>query len=243
MICKAVACCPPATRDAGYATPAALVFSLALALLGSALTLQSVHQLWLCKAELVRSQQEFVLDGAHLQAVATIVRSGAPGPFAWAISTDSGWVQVWAEPEIDKLSPAAAAQLDPAVFAAFGVAQPQALAARLTGADVASGAVAVAELDPAPLWRACGPSLVSPLGQASTFAYVTHPAPPETPGTPLWHIGEAWRVNITTETGWRDDRIVRFTGDARHPSAVVLRRLTRGGLPICDGLLANLPAA
>jgi hypothetical protein len=241
MSCRAVACCTPASNEAGYATPAAMVFSLTLALVGSALTLQGVQSLRLSKAELERSRQSYALDGAQLQAAAVIVRSGAPGPFAWSLSTDFGWVQVTAEPEADKLSPTAAAALSPAALAAFGVAAPPVLQARLTQPEVASGAAAVADLDPAPLWRACGPSLVSPLGQQTAFIFAPRVAPPAA-ATAAWHIGEAWRVSITTDAGWRDDRIVRFTGDARHPVAVVTRRLTRGVQQRCDDLLAAVPS-
>src|SRR5579859_6776126 len=215
MSCRAVVSSPPESSEAGFATPAALVFCLALTLLGSALVLRSLDQLTLTKAELERSRQEYALDGAHLQAVAAIIRSGAPGPFAWSLSTDFGWMQITAEPEVDKLTLSAAAALP---------------------------ATTLGDLDPAPLWRTCGPSLTSPLGQEAQFAYVSRQAP-QYGGTPAWHIGEAWRITATTDAGWRDDRIVRFTGDARHPAAVVTRRLSRGGLQICDGLLAALPSA
>ncbi|HLZ77177.1 hypothetical protein [Phenylobacterium sp.] len=204
--------------------------------------LRSLDQLTLTKAELERSRQEYALDGAHLQAVAAIIRSGAPGPFAWSLSTDFGWMQITAEPEVDKLTLSAAAALPATTLAQFGVAAPATLAAALARPDVASGATAVGDLDPAPLWRTCGPSLTSPLGQEAQFAYVSRQAPQDG-GTPAWHIGEAWRITATTDAGWRDDRIVRFTGDARHPAAVVTRRLSRGGLQICDGLLAALPSA
>jgi hypothetical protein len=242
MSWKAVALSPPESSQAGFATPAALIFSLALALVGSALTLQSVHQLLLCKAQLERSRQEYALDGAHLQAVATIVRSAGSGPYAWTLSTDFGWMQILAEPEVDKLSPAAASRLGAASLTGFGVAAPQTLLAGIASADVAAGRTAVADLDPAPLWSACGPSLVSPLGRQDQFIFAPR-QPPQAGATPAWRIGEAWRISITTAAGWRDDRIVRFTGDAQRPAAVVMRRLTRGGEQRCDDLLASVPNA
>lgn len=224
-----MACCPRENSQAGYATPAALVLSLALALVGSATVVGSVQMLRLTRADLELTKQEFALDGAHFEAVAQIVRSGVPGPYAWTMSSDVGWMQVVAEPEADKLSFAAAAALDAGALSALGVARPEALKARLAQAAADDADVAVGGLDPAPLWSACGPSLASPLGQQDRFRYVRPREPGLGADAASWRVGEAWRVSIATSAGWRDDRIVRFTGNARHPTAVVARRLTRGG--------------
>lgn len=233
-----MACCRP--HDAGYATPLALVVSLALALVATAMVARSTLMLRQARADLSRSQAEHALDGAQLEAAATVVRAGAGAAFRWALSTDLGWTEALAESEAEKLGLAAAADLPEATLARFGVADPAALKARLAAAAAAAPEVDVADLDEAPLWRACGPSLVSPFGAKAAFAPPAYAVPSLGQEDPAWRVGEVWRMRITSAEGWRDERLVRFTGDARRPAAVVARRLTRtdGGERSCDALLA-----
>ena len=182
----------------------------------------------LSKADLEQSRVEYALDGAQLAAAATIVRAGVAGPFHWTSSTDQGFVDIRAEREADKLSLASAAGLPPAVFARFGVADPAGLQARLqaaAGAPVAD----VAGLDNAALWRVCAGRAMSSFGQQTGYTYVEDIEPAVGDHPALWRVGETWRVRVTTATGWHDDRIVRFTGDARSdPAAIVLRTFARG---------------
>lgn len=234
-------CSPSARRNSGYATPAALVFALAIALIAMALINRSVGALRLARADMARTQAEYGLDGAHFAAAATIVRSREPGPFGWSLSTDVGWVEMVAEPEAGKLSFKMASELPDAVVASFGVADPAALKATMAQLEGGHLVTEVADLDPAPLWRACAPRMISGRGQAQTFAY-TPPAEPRTDrDLPNWRVGEVWRLRGTTATGWRDDRIVRFTGDARHPAAIVARRMVRSR--VGEGTCAELLSA
>lgn len=227
----------PDTQEAGYATAAAMVLGLALSLVATAMVGRSVMTLRLVRADLERAQVEYILDGAQLAAAATTIRAGAGGPYRWALPTDAGFAEVLVESEVDKLTPAAAASLPEAVFAAMAVNDIATLKARLS-ASVTD--VHIEELDTAPLWRECGPSLASGLGRQTTPTVATPAEPRLRPETPDWRVGEAWRIRVTTAAGWRDDRIVRFTGDARHPVAVVRRRLSRGdgGQGKCDAVFA-----
>lgn len=227
-------------RDAGYATPAALVLALALSLVATAMVGRSVMLLRLARADVARAATAYVLDGAQLAAAATVVRAGEGGPYRWALPSDAGFVEALAEIETEKLSPSAGAGLPDAVFVAMGVADVAGLKARL--AAVPGGAIAdLASLDAAPLWRECAPSLISGLGLRTAAAPASPSEPQAHPENPDWRVGELWRVRVTTGAGWRDDRIVRFTGDARHPAAVVWRRLSRsdGGQGRCDAVLAE----
>lgn len=217
----------PRHDDVGYATPAALVLSLAFALVGAAMTARSVHLLRLTDAELARDVQEIALDGAHLAAAAAIIRSGGSEPFEWTDATSVGWVRIVAEPEAGKLSYGGAAALPDEVLAGFGV-QPDALRAQLLEVD-AEAAADPGGLDAAPVWRECGGRLTSPFGAAQDYELQASRQPGVSPDGPNWHIGEVWRVRATSQAGWRDDRIVRFTGDARKPAATVVRVLGRGG--------------
>lgn len=216
-------------RDGGYATPAALVLSLAFATVGVGMTANAARVLQMAKADLERSRFEHVMDGAHLAAAAAVVRSGEAGPFSWTSGSDLGPVLVTAEPEAEKLGLAAAAELDDTVLTALGVTDPAALRARLAAEADAETPVHVADLDAAPRWAECAPSILSPLGRAESATYAPRLEPTNGTRPPAWRIGETWRIRIATTAGWRDDRIVRFTGDARHPAAIVTRRLSRTG--------------
>lgn len=245
MSCRSVAFFLRPSKQDGYATPLALVLTLAMGLIASAMVGRSVGQLRLARADLDRSQAEYLLDGAHLAAVAAIVRNNRMGPFAWAFTSDVGWVDAAAQLEADKLTLQAASRLDDRIFLKFGVTDPAQLRARLATAAAAQSAVDVGVLDEALLWRTCAGAMISPFGRQTTFSYVKSVEPGAGPNPASWRIGEAWRVRLTTATGWRDDRIVRFTGDARHPAAVVVRRLSRGEGDggQCDAIFSSLAAA
>jgi hypothetical protein len=199
-----------------------------MALTASALMGRSVMQLRLARADFGRAQAEYILDGAHLAAAATIIRSNRPGPYGWAFTSDVGWVDAVAELEAEKLSLDAASKLNDAEFERFAVQDVATLKDRLAAAAAVTGIVDVAALDEAPLWKLCAHSMMSRFGRQTAFSYRSKSEPGPGPNPASWHIGEEWRVQVTTVTGWRDDRIVRFTGDARHPAAVVMRRVSRG---------------
>ena len=226
--------------DSGYATPAAMVFSLAMALVATVSLQRGTTVLHLTRVDLEQHRMAYVLDGAQLDAAATVVRTGPGGPYHWSLSSDAGWLDALAERESDKVDLPHAALLSDQVFKALGVRDIAPLKARLVA--VASGATPdLADLDPAPLWRACAASLISPFGAQMDL----QPRQPQTPHMgdlkPAWRVAELWRVQLTTTTGWRDERIVRFTGDALHPVAVVSRKLSRGkgGQGQCDAILAG----
>jgi hypothetical protein len=225
----------------GYATPMALVLSVGLALIVSALVARNVEMLYLSKADLERDRQEFGLDGAHFIAASTIVRHGEPGPFRWTVTTDVGHAEVIAEFEADKIALSAAHQADDE-FEYLHVADAVALKARLTAAGEAAPIASIASLDASPLWQKCADSVFSAYGDKTHLAAVAYHSPGTVASEPAWHIGEAWRVRITTSAGWRDERIVRFTGDPQHPAATVHRDFGRvtGGGDQCEEILMSL---
>ncbi len=206
-----------------------MVFSLALALVGVAMVGRSLALMRLVRADLARTQAEYALDGAHLAAAAAIVRSTRPGPYRWTLPTEDGWTEITAAAEADKLSLDAASRLEDQAFAALGVTDPEVLRGKLTAASGQPGYPDIRPLEAGRLWRTCAPEFASAYGRQASFTYAA-PVEPGLGSKPAsWHIGEAWRITITTSAGWRDARIVRFTGDARHPAATVLRWLSRGG--------------
>jgi hypothetical protein len=240
-----VASFPLASEAAGFATPPALVLSVALALVGSAMVSHSVQDLALNRADLTRSTEEAALAGAEFEAAVDIVRSGVVGPYHWGFTDDAGVVDVAAELESDKLDPQSASTLDDKAFVAFGVQDPAALKSRLAAAAASGQPFLVSDLDAAPLWRACGPSFISPLGLQQSYVFAPRQKPGAGPNPASWHVGEAWRVRVASASGWTEDRIVRFTGDAQRPAAIVVREVSRSGTgwEPCETLMQELFAA
>ncbi len=199
-----MASCQASDKEDGYATPAALVVGLTIALLASGLLARSAADLRSARYDFRRAQ------------------------IASALSAD------------------AAAALSDAVFAQFGVSDAGALRARLTAAAASQGHVLISDLDVSSTWRFCAPSIISLLGQAEELRYTTPSEPGPGPLPSSWHIGEAWLVSVATPEGWRDNRIVRFTGNAQRPAATVTRRFfrttTTGEQPVCEDLLNALAA-
>jgi len=217
-----------------------MIFALTLALVATALVQRSTSVLRLSRGDLGRMQIGYALDGAQLSTVAAVIRSGAGGPYRWPLSTDAGWVEAVAESEGDKVSLAAAPQLDDRVFRAMEVDDVDALKARMAAAAAGDAVIDVGELDSAPLWRACAATMISSFGAKRSIQASQVQQPHMGDLTPAWRVGEVWRTQVTTVAGWRDERIVRFTGDALHPAAVVLRELSRGkgGQGQCDAVIA-----
>ena len=240
-----MACCPPPPHEAGFATPGAMLIGAAIALVAVWSVVRGDALLRRARADHDRAAYEYVLEGAQLTAAAEVVRTEPGGAYAWILRSDLGPLEVVAQPERDKLSLAAAARLDPAQLARFQVADPARLLERLATAAADPAQVEVGGLDPSPLWRECGPAMVSPFGQAQHPTFQTPREPVAGPEPSYWRIGEAWRVRLATSAGWRDDRLVRFTGDPGHPTATIVRRFWRGSVSrgTCDAILQALAAS
>lgn len=225
--------------DAGFATPAAVVVSLALALIASAVTLNSIMELRLARADLDRVTADYALAGAQQAAVLALLSAKQDAPLRWTQATTAGPVTVLAEPQAQKLTPVVAASLGGVILARFALADPAAVSGRLRALPAYGSDFDVETADTAPLWRACARSMISPYGAGKTAGGFSPVAP--APGPIVWRIGETWRVRVAASNGWVDDRIVRFTGDASHPAAVVERRLRRTsqGESACDKVLAG----
>ena len=229
----------PSEREAGFATAAATIVSLALALIASAGVIAAVTELRLARTDLARERADYALAGAQQEAIAALLTARQEARLKWTQVSASGPISVLAEPQAAKLSLAAAATAGGGAFAHFALADAPHLASRLNAlASADASDFQLADADAAPLWRACARSVVSPYGEAKSFTPVKAVAP--IAGAVTWRIGETWRVRVSDKDGWFDDRIVRFTGDLAHPAAVVERRLgrTKGGTAACEALFA-----
>ena len=234
--------------DDGFATPAAVMVSLGVALVATAVTGEAIAQLRLARSDFARSQIESRLDGAQASAALAVISGGASTRMRWTIASNDGPVDVLAEPEAAKLSLSAAADIDDATLAKLAVADSGDLKVRLRELNPSRDADhELVSADASPVWRACARSLIAVHGAAARPPVLKARAPVQ--GALIWRIGEVWRVRVTwgpqsvhgLAERWVDDRIVRFTGDAEHPAAIVDRRFSRagkGGDP-CDAIFAS----
>ena len=233
--------------DEGFATPAAVVVSLGVALVATAVTGSAIAELKLARADYDRSQVESRLDGAQAIAILAVISGGASTRMRWTIASGDGTVDVLAEPEAAKLSLNAAADLDSATLSRLAVSDTGDLKARLKQLTASRTADQdLASLDASPIWRACARSLIAVHGAATKPPVLKARAPVQ--NQVAWRIGEVWRIRVTggelgarSSDRWTDERIVRFTGDAEHPAAIVDRRFGRSGKEgdPCDAIFAS----
>jgi hypothetical protein len=238
MRSRAVAWSNPENREDGYATAAATMIALSLSLVAAATVSAGVSSLALARKELKGTQVEMTLNAAHSEATPTLLTQASGSRLRWTITTDRGLVDMLAEREALKLPLKDAASLGDEQFAKLGVVDPERLRARLRALKAGgSQALSVADFDTAARWRACAASMISAYGRGATFAVQVPkaPSPTLTPSPP----GDIWRVRASSGGHWFDERVVRLTGDAHHPAAIVERRSGRSasGQIQCDEVI------
>jgi len=237
-----MACSSTDSKDGGFATPAAVMISLAIALTAAGAISASVVELKLARAEFAKAGAEEALAGGQERAALALLTSATSGALRWSLSDGQRDFMALAEPESRKASVAAVADMDEQALSALGIKDVEGLKARLKMLSLYQALGPELDgADASPIWRACARSLISPLGQSGVLQLPTSSAP--TPDTPASHAGEVWRVKLVARGGWADDRIVRFTGDRLHPAAILYRRFAKDGpqgTP-CDALFK--PAA
>mgnify|MGYP006084557381 CR=1 FL=1 len=223
----------------GYATPAAAIIALTVAVVVIAGLTRSMAELRLARSEFQKTRIEYALGAAHNLAVLSVASSGRPPPFHWTLTTLEQGFDVIAEPERTKLALAAADQLDDTLLDRLDVGDHEALRARLAALAEQPWLVWPAEASSRQRWRVCGPSLISFYGAGVETPAISYGPPEAGQNDSHWRAGEVWRFAVTDSEGWRDERIVRFTGNGLNPVAVIGRRLTRGwkDTPACDTLL------
>lgn len=224
----------------GYATPAAALIATAIAVVTIAFVSRSTTELRLTRAEFKKTQAEYLLAGAHNVALLAIATSNKAPPYRWTVPSLGKAFLVSAEPERPKLSLANAQNLDDDVLDQLGVTDHAALRAKLASLPSAEGLPWPADADNARGWRSCAGALISFYGAADFAPTLAYVEPDPGKDDSKWRAGEVWRIAVTDEDGWRDERIVRFTGNGLNPAAVISRRLSRGWKDnlACENLLA-----
>jgi hypothetical protein len=211
------------TRDDGYATAAMAALSLALSLVVAAVVVRSAAEFRLATAAVRNLEGEYRLDAAQTRATLLVLHQSSAAPLAWSDDQDGEHFDFLAEPESPKLAADRAVEvLGLDRLKALGVRDAQALQLRLSSL---AGEPSVFNRESSPAWQQCAPSIVSPFGGSSTVPHISFVPPAR--GNIIWHAGEVWRIRATDGRGWADDRIVRFTGMAARPAAIVDRRISR----------------
>lgn len=220
-----------------------MAVSMAIGLTAAAVTASAVASLRLARADTERDRAEYALDGAEVVAIVALLQSPLEQRYAWTANEGGESFAVLAEPEAAKLSYAAAAALGDGDLARLAASPAQ---ARRRLADLASvtpiaPAAKVRLVDVGAVWRACARSLISPLGRGGALSLAA-PIPPAA-GALNWRVGAVWRIRVANSRGWVEDRLVRFTGDGRHPAAVVERDVYRTSekAGACDGFVDPRP--
>lgn len=237
-----MACSSRDIREAGFATSAAMVASMSLAMVAAALAAAGVAELKRAQGEHGKLEARYALEAAQRLAALEILQDGIQGRLSWSLEGPHGPVRILAEPESIKASLEAAGKDDDRGLERFGVSNPSALGARLADAEFARADQAWIEtLAASPLWRGCANSMISRFGLARKLE-LTASAQPDRKGF-SWRPGEVWRVRASLAGGWTDDRVVRFTGDALQPTATIERRVmrTNGEEATCAQLMTATP--
>ena len=226
----------------GYATAMALVMSLAISLVAVAVVTRSAAELKSASSDVERQKAELALDGLLIAAANEVAQARGSGPYLW----QEGSVEILAEAEWKKLGADGKSALPEALLSAMKVENPDAVKSAFASlvTDPKASSFLLADLDAAPKWRACAPSLLSRYGAAAslqrTALSLLSPTSPTGAGAE-GRVGEVWRLRATRQDGWRDERYIRFTGDPTRPAAIIDRRFTRHTVKeaSCQDLIAS----
>lgn len=226
-------------REDGYATTAATVVCLSLAMMAAATMAFSLTELHRARTDLARTQAEASLDGAHAAAALAVAENPGTARLQWSLTTQDATFQILAEPEEQKMSLARAADLDDQSLAKLGASAPKAVKVALSQLATRNDATVegLRNADPAPRWRQCASTFISRGGRGQTLSLP--PAIPPQSGPSVGHAGEIWRLRVSLG-GFADDRIVRFSGNPHSPAATVERWFYRSRDPTdCAGLTSE----
>jgi hypothetical protein len=218
----------------------AAVISMAIAVVVIAFLGRSITVLRQARAEFQRRQAEYLLESAHNAALLSIATSAQAPPYSWTMIQSDQVFTVVAEPEWFKLSPAAAVRLDDALLDRLGVSDPAILKGTLGRLAARHALFWPADADETSGWKTCAGALISFYGTAVAPPALAYSKPTLGSGGGRWRAGEVWRVMVTSSEGWRDERILRFTGNGLNPASTIARRLSSKwkDSSLCEPLLA-----
>jgi hypothetical protein len=216
---------PEGSDDDGFTTAvfAALTFALSLIAIGSLM----VARQGLTRAEhdARQDRERWVLDGIATSAEAQLLSENGSPSLRWSEPSAFGQVVVSVEPESLKMSPATLDRPEnqELVAAMIGQADAGEVARQAAGLGPAADGLLhreqVVELNASPRWRECAETLVSPYSRLSAFNLQPISAPTNAGEDP--HAGQLWRITVDVADGGWFDRVVRMTGKASDPAAII----------------------
>lgn len=221
-----MASCPAASRQEGFASVPAMLTSLVVAMISIGLMSRGLGDLQGARRDFERTDAEYRLASAQAEAGDRLLQGVQGGRLTWTVPSGAGAVTILAEPEAGKAALDGAGDFDLAQLAELGAEDPAAARAGLAAlvrdrtvpADIAAA-------DAGGRWKSCAPSAISPFGQGGTPRLLPLAGPMTADArTPL--TGQVWRVQATAG-GWRDERLIRFTGDPRRPAVTITRQFFR----------------
>jgi len=215
--------------DAGFMTPMFGAAGMALAIVATASLYVAQSEERASRRSLERLQELYRAEGVATLAAWRILHFEQGSAAGWDDVTTGTRMKVWVEAEDRKLGLAELGGARGRARLATLLDRPDAdeLVGRLGGGALPRERMRHASDDPA--WRRCGLSLVS-LHSRLTDNGLDTAAPVE--GEAGLHLGEVWRVVVSVEDRTVIDRVIRFTGAAGRPVAV-LDQLSGG--PVPDG--------
>lgn len=207
--------------DDGFMTPAFGGVAIALALVAFASARLAQTEEIASRRGWEKTQELYRAEGvATIAAWRVLHMDGAP-TLAWTEPTDLRPMAVWAEPEHRKLGLAeiGGQQGRSRLSALLGAQEAERLVSSLGTWSQPPSRLTLRSASPSPAWRACGLTLVSTQSRLTNNAL----SPVQTPVTAALDLraGEVWRIAISSEGRLVLDRLVRFTGDAQRPVAVL----------------------
>ena len=213
---------PPA--DAGFLTAVFGVSALALATIALACLQLARSDVIASRRNWERLQDHYAAEGLTNLAAWRVLHMQETATVQWREPMGAGFAEVFAEPEARKLSMAevGGARGVQRLTQIFGEETAHRLAPKLTALaqrrDLPSRDVLVT-IDPDPLWRRCGLTLVSAHSRLTDVA-LTSAAAPQT-GPYRRRDGEVWRFVVVRGDRVQMDRLLRFTGDLDEPVATI----------------------
>lgn len=214
-----------AASDAGFLTPVFGVVAVALGLIALASMQLARGDGVAERRDFERLQERYRAEGAAVTAAWRILHDRDSSALRWEETIAGQRFTILAEPEMRKLS-----------IGEASAPRGRVRLARLLGEDVATQVAAGAErlsrppsrtpsrtqllaLSDSEAWRTCGLSTVSAYSRLTDSAIGLPRAPANDGFRP--RAGEVWRVVVSDPRQVIVDHLIRFTGDAHEPAAVI----------------------
>jgi multidrug efflux pump subunit AcrA (membrane-fusion protein) len=228
----------PDRADDGFATAAAAMTSLVLAIGATAIAGLALSNLRSARIQLERTQADARLAGGQVVAALDVSENIRAGRLRWRETVGQDGFDILAEPERDKFNVTQMLTEKPNLLSQLGAENPTRTAAWLIVQAQSDRPATIADAASSRLWKDCAGSVLSYFG-GPNYGPLKAAGSPDSQAV-RGRTGEVWRIRVSSN-GWMDDRIVRLTGNGRMPALTILRQFGRDnekGEP-CNALIAG----